>query len=218
MCRSCCSWHFSLLWPRTELTGGRANVGQAGRREESRRPRVGGVQMTPEDHNSDAARAGQLEGCGRRLGAAAGDPRVVYNKDVAAGNRIADAHPAWVNAPCVDLFWGYGQPHRGEGNTRTGPCRQRMPVPGRPCPLRTTATAVGPAFMSASRHSAPPLSRRKAASDSRSRAAASGASAARSDLYRRKSSASGPPRTAYPIGATASARTGPASLTASSHS
>ena len=74
--------------------------------------------MTPEDNNCDAARAGQLEGSGRRLGAAARDPRVVYNKDVITDNRITDAHPAWVNAPSVDLCWGYGQPHQGEGNAR----------------------------------------------------------------------------------------------------
>ena len=69
--------------------------------------------MTPESNDSDAARAGQLEGCSRRLGAAARDPRVVYDKHVAAGNRIADPHPAWVYAPCMDLFWGYRQSHQG---------------------------------------------------------------------------------------------------------
>jgi hypothetical protein len=68
--------------------------------------------VPPKDNNGDVARARQLEGCGRRLGAAAGDPRVVYDKDVPAGNWIADADPAWVNAPDVDLFWGGGQPHQ----------------------------------------------------------------------------------------------------------
>ena len=72
--------------------------------------------MTPEDHNSDAARAGQLERCGRRLGAATGDPRVVHDKDVAAGNRVADPDPAWVNAPTVHLSRHDGQPHHGQLN------------------------------------------------------------------------------------------------------
>jgi hypothetical protein len=67
--------------------------------------------MTPEDDNRDAARAGQLERGGCRLGTAAGNPGVVYDKDVATCDRIAGAHPAWVNASGMDFRWHDGQPH-----------------------------------------------------------------------------------------------------------
>jgi hypothetical protein len=104
----------------------KGHVAQASRREECRRPRVLGVHMTSEDNDSDSARAGQLESRCRRLGAAARDPRVVYNEDVAAGNRIADANPAWVNVPGVDLCWDYGQSHQGEGDARQDQADKRM--------------------------------------------------------------------------------------------
>ena len=92
-------------------------------------------------------------------------------------------------------------------------------APGRPCPLGTTATAPGPLVIPAASHTDGPRSARNAASRSRSRPAAATASAARarSDLYRRRSSASDPPRTAYPVGATTSASSPPASPNASSH-
>ncbi len=68
-------------------------------------------------------------------------------------------------------------------------------LPGRPCPLGTIATADGPAAMPAVCHSPVPRSARNAASIDRSRPAAAAVSA-RSDLYRHRSVASGPPRTA----------------------
>lgn len=74
--------------------------------------------MPPDDDNGDTAGTGQLEGGGRRLGAATGDPGVVYNKDVGAGDRIANSHPARVNASNVDLLRRDSQPHQGQGNAR----------------------------------------------------------------------------------------------------
>ncbi|HEX3712331.1 MAG TPA: hypothetical protein VHV09_06020 [Trebonia sp.] len=70
--------------------------------------------------------------------------------------------------------------------------------PGRPCPLGTTTAAAGPAGIPAARHTCGPYPARNVLSDSRSRPAAApaAAGAARSDLYWRRSSASGPPRTA----------------------
>src|SRR5262249_54535425 len=60
-------------------------------------------------------------------------------------------------------------------------------APGRPCPLGTTATAVGPAAIPAAAQTAGPPPARNPASSSLSlaEAAATSAAAARSDLYRR---------------------------------
>jgi len=72
--------------------------------------------VPPEDDDGDAARAGQLECGGHRLGAATGDPRVVYYKDIGAGDRIAGPRPARVNASGVDLSRHDGQPYERQRN------------------------------------------------------------------------------------------------------
>ena len=121
--------------------------------------------------------------------------------------------------PRVWISWG-AIVNRTNGSATHGRTRSTSGcAPRRPCPLGTTATAVGPAVILAAAHTECPWSARNAASNSRSRAAAAAASAAaaRSDLYRRRSSASAPPRTAYPIGTTASARSSPSCHSAISH-
>jgi hypothetical protein len=96
------------------------------RLKEGGRPRVRRVHVPPEDNDRDATRTGQLQGRGGRLNAATGDPRVVDNQDIGTGDRIANAHPAWVNAPGVDRPWHDGQPHQGQGDARPDQAGKRM--------------------------------------------------------------------------------------------
>ena len=94
--------------------------------KEGRRPWIRRTHVPSKDNNSDTTRTCQLEGSGHRLGAAAGNPRVIHDQDIGTRDRIADAHPAGVYAPCMDRIRRDCQPHPGQVNARPDHADQRM--------------------------------------------------------------------------------------------
>ena len=88
--------------------------------------RVGRIDVAAKDDDRDATRAGQLE-CDRgRLGAAAGNPGVVYDQYIRAGYRPGNPQPAGVHTPDVGDLRRDAQPDQGQVHARPDDADKRM--------------------------------------------------------------------------------------------
>ena len=171
------------------------------------------------------AGAGQLERHGGRLRAAARHPGVVDHQHVSAGHGPFDPQPARVDAAPVRRP-GRGNRQAGqresmhariEGGQRMTARRGRgrsappRPRPGRPLGRdRSAPPRRRPGRPSSPPRATPtPCDLQIGGQPPAAAGPADSSAPAPSDLYRHRSSASRPPLTAYPIGATASASSPP---------